>query len=162
MLYEEVPRFRISKLNPIIIMEDGSHRLDPAYSMSLYVRNVDEVARQINEVKTANDVSLQTNDVKTTQSAAAAKRIFVSVYSNPTDFKIVMLNGSTAADWNRFLEEARSRLFIPYRASNLQVMLYQTTIAVKDQTTIAVQGKTTIAIKRASELEAGDKVVFRY
>ena len=76
-----------------------------------------------------------------------AKGIFVSVHNNPTDFKIVILKGSTAADWNRFLEEARDALGIPPdKAGCMQVTL--------DQTTIAIKG--------ASELEAGDKVVLRY
>lgn len=103
----------------------------------LYVRNPDEVARQINDVYTKRTSSIMT----------AAKRIFVSVYSNPTDFKIVMLKGSMVTDWNCFLEEARDALGIPHdKAGCMQVTL--------DQTTIAVKG--------ASELEAGDKVVLRY
>jgi hypothetical protein len=113
MLYEEVPQVRISGLIP------------------LYVRNPDEVARQINDVFTKRTSSIMT----------AAKRIFVSVHSNPTDF---MLKGTMATDWNCFLEEARDALGIPHdKADCMQVTL--------DQTTIAVKG--------ASELEAGDKVV---
>jgi len=129
MLYEEVPKVLISKLNPIISYDsEGRARQEPG--ILLYVRNPDEVIRQINEVKTAK--------------SAVTKRIFVSVHSNPTDFKIVMLKGSTDADWNRFLEEARGKLNIP--PVRMQVML--------DQTTVTVQG--------ANELEAGDKVVLRY
>lgn len=129
MLYEEVPTVLISKLNPIITYDrDGNASKEPG--ILLYVRNPDEVARQINDVKTAQ--------------SAVAKRIFVSVHSNPTDFKIVMLKGSTDADWNRFLEEARGKLNIP--PVRMQVML--------DQTTVTVQG--------ANELEAGDKVVLHY
>jgi hypothetical protein len=89
MLYEEVPTVLISKLNPIITYDSEGHaRHEPG--ILLYVRNPDEVVRPINDVKTAQ--------------SAVAKRIFVSVHSNPTDFKIVMLKGSTDADWNRFLE----------------------------------------------------------
>ena len=129
MLYKEVPKVLISKLNPIISYDsEGRARREPG--ILLYVRNPDEVIRQINDVKTAK--------------SAVKKRIFVSVHSNPTDFKIVMLKGSTAADWNCFLEEARGKLNIP--PVRMQVML--------DQTAIAVQG--------ANELEAGDKVVLRY
>ena len=129
MLYEEVPKVLISKLNPIISYDsEGRARQEPG--ILLYVRNPDEVIRQINDVKTAK--------------SAVTKRIFVSVHSNPTDFKIVMLKGSTDADWNRFLEEARGKLNIP--PVRMQVML--------DQTTVTVQG--------ANELEAGDKVVLRY
>jgi len=129
MLYKEVPKVLISKLNPIISYDsEGRARREPG--ILLYVRNPDEVIRQINDVKTAK--------------SAVKKRIFVSVHSNPTDFKIVMLKGSTDADWNRFLEEARGKLNIP--PVRMQVML--------DQTTVTVQG--------ANELEAGDKVVLRY
>lgn len=129
MLYKEVPKVLISKLNPIISY-DSEGRARPEPGILLYVRNPDEVIRQINDVKTAK--------------SAVKKRIFVSVHSNPTDFKIVMLKGSTDADWNRFLEEARGKLNIP--PVRMQVML--------DQTTVTVQG--------ANELEAGDKVVLRY
>jgi hypothetical protein len=129
MLYKEVPKVLISKLNPIISYDsEGFARREPG--ILLYVRNPDEVIRQINDVKTAK--------------SAVKKRIFVSVHSNPTDFKIVMLKGSTDADWNRFLEEARGKLNIP--PVRMQVIL--------DQTTVTVQG--------ANELEAGDKVVLRY
>jgi hypothetical protein len=129
MLYKEVPKVLISKLNPIISYDsEGRARREPG--ILLYVRNPDEVIRQINDVKTAK--------------SAVKKRIFVSVHSNPTDFKIVMLKGSTDADWNRFLEEARGKLNIP--PVRMQVIL--------DQTTVTVQG--------ANELEAGDKVVLRY
>ena len=119
MLYEEVPQIRISGWIPP------------------YVRNPHEVAHQINDVKTKSTSSIMT----------AAKRIFVSMQSNLTDFKIVMLKGSMATDWNCFLEEARDALGIPPdKAGCMQVTL--------DQTNIAVKG--------ASELEAGDKVVLRY
>ena len=124
MLYEEVPQIRISGLIPP------------------YVRNPHEVARQINDVQTKSTSSIMSSMFPA--QSAAAKRIFVSVHSNPTDFKIVILKGSTAADWNRFLEEARSKLNIP--PVRMQVML--------DQTTVTVQG--------ANELEAGDKVVLHY
>ena len=149
ILFETVPRILIHvyELNPFIFKNDGRVIVnDGGVSHSgmvipLYVRNPDEVTRQINEVKTK-----KTSNIVSAQLAAATKRIFVSAHINPTDFKIVMLNGSTAADWNRFLEEARGKVGIPLRASNLQVMLYETTVTV--------QG--------ASELEAGDKVVLRY
>ena len=111
--------------------------------MYLYVRNPDEVARVINDVKKNNT---DTSVVMSPIQSAAAKRIFVSAHSNPSDFKIVMLKGSTAADWDRFLEEARGVLGIPVRASSLQVTL--------DQTTVSILG--------AFQLEAGDKVVLRY
>jgi hypothetical protein len=124
MLYEEVPQVRISGVIP------------------LYVRNPDEVARQINDVKTKRTYSIMSSMFPA--QSVVAKRIFVSMHSNPTDFKIVMLKGSMAADWNCFLEEARGKLNIP--PVRMQVML--------DQTTIAVQG--------ANELEAGDKVVLHY
>jgi hypothetical protein len=127
MLYEEVPQVRILGVIP------------------LYVRNPDEVARLVNDVKTKRTSSIMSSMFPT--QSAVAKRIFVSVHSNPTDFKIIMLKGSTAADWNYFLEEARDALGIPPdRASCMEVTL--------DQTTVAVKG--------ASELEAGDKVVLRY
>ena len=129
ILYEEVSQVLISKVNPIISYDsDGKARQEPG--TLLYVHNPDEVVRQINDVKIAQ--------------SAVKKRIFVSVHSNPTDFKIVILKGSTAADWNRFLEDARGKLNIP--PVRMQVML--------DQTTVTVQG--------ANELEAGDKVVLRY
>jgi len=124
MLYEEVSQVRISGVIP------------------LYVRNPDEVARQINDVKTKRTSSIMSSMFPA--QSVVAKRIFVSMHSNPTDFKIVMLKGSTAADWNCFLEEARGKLNIP--PVRMQVML--------DQTTVTVQG--------ANELEAGDKVVLRY
>jgi hypothetical protein len=121
MQFEEVPQVLIS-----------------GYPFPLYVRNPDEVVRQINDVKTNRTTS---------SMMTAPKRIFVSMHSNPTDFKIVMLKGSMATHWNSFLEEARDALGIPPdKAGCIQVTL--------DQTTVTVKG--------ASELEAGDKVVLRY
>ena len=98
MLYEEVPQIRISGW------------------ILPYVRNPHEVALQINDVKTKSTSSIMT----------AAKRIFVSMQSNLTDFKIVMLKGSMATDWNCFLEEARDAFSIPPdKAGCMQVTLDQ-------------------------------------
>lgn len=132
ILYERVPQVQLTNSN--ILMDNSGAKL------SLFVHNPKQVARVINDVKN------NTSAVMSPIQSAATKRIFVSAHTNPTDFKIVMLKGTTAADWDRFLEEARGILDIPVRVSSLQVTL--------DQTTVSILG--------AFQLEAGDKVVLRY
>jgi hypothetical protein len=132
ILYERVPQIQLTNSN--ILMNNSGAKL------SLFVHNPEQVVRVINDVKK------NTSAVMSPIQSATTKRIFVSAHTNPTDFKIVMLKGTTAADWDRFLEEARGILDIPVRVSSLQVTL--------DQTTVSILG--------AFQLEAGDKVVLRY
>jgi len=131
----------------------------------LYVNNPDAVVRLINDVKKNLDPSVVTSivyspthpgmhfgsEINTVQlgmitGSQQPKRIFVSVYKDPTDFKIVMLKGNLTADWDRFLKEVRGKLDIPPTASSLQMSLADNNITVTG----------------AAELESGDKIICRY
>jgi len=123
-------RITSSLLNSVQISREHVQNL----GVSLFVPNAEVVGRMINDVKAKPSI------------VVAAKRIFVSAYINPSDFKIIMLNGATHDDWNRFLQEVRYTLGIPPGASSLQVTL----------------AETNIAINGASQLEAGDKIIIRF
>jgi len=104
-------RITSSLLNSVQISREHVQNL----GVSLFVPNAEVVGRMINDVKAKPSIVA-------TQSVPA-KRIFVSAYINPSDFKIIMLNGATHDDWNRFLQEVRYTLGIPPGASSLQVTL---------------------------------------